>query len=80
MHVKREFVDSVCAWNDCSITFSIYNCNSYCCCGFDPSRLKPLQILKKGDSLMKIVVVRSPKALRGILKLLFGIKGHESTV
>ncbi|MBQ3045775.1 MAG: stage V sporulation protein SpoVM [Clostridia bacterium] len=29
---------------------------------------------------MKIVVVRSPKALRGLLKLIFGIKQQENTV
>ena len=26
---------------------------------------------------MKIVVVKSPKALRGILKTIFGIRAHE---
>ncbi|MDD7194379.1 MAG: stage V sporulation protein SpoVM [Clostridiaceae bacterium] len=29
---------------------------------------------------MQIVVVRSPKALRGILRLLFGIKRQENAV
>ena len=28
----------------------------------------------KGENIMQVVVVRSPKALRGILKLLFKIK------
>ncbi|MDY6016982.1 MAG: stage V sporulation protein SpoVM [Oscillospiraceae bacterium] len=29
---------------------------------------------------MKIVVVRSPKAFRGILRLIFGIKRQENAV
>lgn len=80
MHIKREDSNRICNRNDCCGAFSLYYCDSYCCCGFDSCRSEPLQILKKGDSLMKIVVVRSPKALRGILKLLFGIKRQENTV
>ena len=33
---------------------------------------------KRGDSPMKVVVVRSPRALRGILRLLFRIKKEEN--
>jgi len=80
MHVERKNSDSVCNRNDCCGDFSLYNCYSNYCCGRYSCRSEPLQILKKGDSLMKIVVVRSPKALRGILKLLFGIKRQENTV
>lgn len=80
MHVKRKNSYCLCNRNDCCGDFSLYNCDSYYCCGYDTCRPEPLQILMKGDSLMKIVVVRSPKALRGILKLLFGIKRQENTV
>jgi len=32
---------------------------------------------ESGDSCMKVVVVRSPKVLRGILRVLFRIKKDE---
>lgn len=36
------------------------------------SRLFPLQII--GGSAMKVVVVKSPRVIGGILRLIFGIK------
>ena len=48
------------------------------CRNFDSRRSEPLPILTKGEDMMKIVVVRSPKAFRGILRLIFGIKRQEN--
>ncbi|MBQ2388745.1 MAG: stage V sporulation protein SpoVM [Clostridia bacterium] len=38
-----------------------------------------LQILIKGLRFMKVVLVKSPKMLSGLLRLLFGIKKENNT-
>ncbi len=35
-------------------------------------------LISEGDGSMKVVVVRSPKVLKGILRLLFGIKKQDA--
>lgn len=80
MYFQRKHGYCICNRNDCCSIVSLYICCYDNCCSLDSCRSEPLQILMKGDSLMKIVVVRSPKALRGILKFLFGINRQENTV
>ena len=46
------------------------------CLGGQPGqRLAQTNLGRQGGCAMKIVVVKSPKALRGILKTIFGIRG-----
>ncbi len=70
----------VCNGNACCIAVSVSYSNACYCRDNYSCRSEPLQILGKEQTKMKIVVVRSPKMLRGILRMVFGIKKQENTV
>lgn len=80
MYFQRKNRYCIRSRNDSCGAVSLYVCDYCDCCSFDSCRSEPLQILLKEEGLMKVVVVRSPKLLSGVLKMIFGIKRQDDTV
>ncbi|MBQ8782224.1 MAG: stage V sporulation protein SpoVM [Clostridia bacterium] len=53
-----------------------FNSHSSSCCCDNNSRHRHSKVRR---STMQVVLVKSPKALRGILRLIFGIKKEDIT-
>ncbi|MBQ3563910.1 MAG: stage V sporulation protein SpoVM [Clostridia bacterium] len=69
----------LCVWVTCGILSATdlhYNFSRFIA---DFTRFYLLQILIKGLRFMKVVLVKSPKMLSGLLRLLFGIKKENNT-
>lgn len=70
-----SFVFSWCIYCKIFPVFTVYSS------GFVPAfaflQLPTQFLISEGDGRMKVVVVRSPKVLKGILRLLFGIKKQD---
>ena len=65
-----------------SIYYKIFSVFTVYSSGFVPAfaflQLPTQFLISEGDGSMKVVVVRSPKVLKGILRLLFGIKKQDA--
>ncbi|MBQ2295995.1 MAG: stage V sporulation protein SpoVM [Clostridia bacterium] len=69
----------LCVWVTCGVLSAADLHYSFSRFIADFTRFHLLQILIKGLRFMKVVLVKSPKMLSGLLRLLFGIKKENNT-
>lgn len=77
LQTRKRLERQRCAWGVAPCCSIRPVCRPLCrCLGGQPGqRLAQTNLGRQGGCAMKIVVVKSPKALRGILKTIFGIRG-----